>query len=203
MSVATEVERRPRYSFGTGTVASSVDLRVADGVSFEEWKAIGRRLLGFADSSKWWIGDWLAYGEWSYGEKSKVVREELHKEYDEVRHYAYVAANVPRSIRRDPSEVSWSHHRLLAPLVPTEQERWLALAADNGWSHSELKEELQHVLQLSGGEDKEGEVAAVVVRLSFPAEREQRWQEAASRRGLSLQAWLEEAGEEKYEREAA
>ena len=35
--------------------------------------------------------------------------------------------------------MSFAHHREVAALAPTEQERWLAAAAREGWSLQELR----------------------------------------------------------------
>src|SRR4051812_9106304 len=91
---------------------SRLGLRLRGEVGVAEWAAVGRRLLGVADASAWWLGDWLVFGEFSYGEKYKTVIAALNLKYDRLRDYAYVAGSVPREIRR--ADLTFSHHRLVA-----------------------------------------------------------------------------------------
>lgn len=198
---------RPLLSFGTGTAATRVALKIVAGLEFEAWRDVGRRLLTFSEASKWWIGDWLAYGEWSgYGEKYRTAIEKLGLEYDRLRDYAYVANNVPDAIRNP--DLTWSHHRIVAKLIPSEQEKWLALAAEEGWTKAEFMDAVQRAEgqarplpeppdRPGDPQDDAGRRAETAVQtadleqvlLTVAVDRLARWKAASARAGLGLHDW--------------
>jgi hypothetical protein len=64
-----------------GAVPSSVSLNLPDGITFEEWKEVGkilneqmgymnkkRRFARQRDNMNWWYGDW-----WNAGEKFQAI----------------------------------------------------------------------------------------------------------------------------------
>jgi hypothetical protein len=115
------------------------------------------------------------------------VLERLGREYGEVRDLAYVAGNVPPAIR-DP-ELSFSHHRVVAKLLPKDQEIWLKRARTRGWSVHELREQLRDVPQLSGGREPPASVLEQL-RFTAPTERVERWRAAADRADLTFEDWM-------------
>lgn len=171
MTVASPVRSDTTLTLGPGCRATRTALQIPDGLDVEAWEEMLGRVVALSESSAWWIGDVLAYGEWKYGEKYQTVLARLELEYDRARNYAYVAGNVPAAIRRH--DLSWSHHRLVAKLAPLDQERWLTRAAEEGWSFRELHDAL--------GEDSGGITRATLeqVRFTIAPERLQRYQAAA------------------------
>jgi hypothetical protein len=45
-----------------------------EGLQADEWLEVGRALGRMRGSTMWWIGDWWAYGEHAYGERTAVVK---------------------------------------------------------------------------------------------------------------------------------
>ena len=160
-------------TLGPGCKGSRTELQIPEGLELEQWEAMLVRVVALAESSSWWIGDVLAYGEWKYGEKYRTVLEQLELEYDRARDLAYVAGNVPASIRR--ADLSWSHHRLVAKLLPVDQERWLERAAAEGMSFRELQEALQN--DAAGGSTRE---PLEQIRFTVAPDRLQRYESAAA-----------------------
>jgi hypothetical protein len=72
---------------------------------------------------RWWIGDWLRYGNARYGEKYKTAASITGYDAHSLMNMAYVASRVDPSRRRE--NLSFSHHAELAALPSEEQERWL------------------------------------------------------------------------------
>jgi hypothetical protein len=191
-------------------------LKVESRITYGEWVQLLRKVYLVFDSSAWWLGDCLAFGEHAYHEKYSVAVRDLGLSHSRVKELTYVSANVPRDRRR--AEVSWSHHRLVAPLSSDDQVRWLQAAAAGSWSKRELHEAItrDHVQQRQPrrraapasadvephqlhDEEPEQEVVVdevleeVVVRLVAPAASVERWRVVAAARGVTLDALAAQA----------
>ena len=113
-------------------------MRLADDLPFEEWKRILLKLVAVDDATHWCLGDALAHGQrYDWGE-FKLVGDELGIEYARAKDLAYAARHVHLSIRR--ADLSWSHHRVVAPLGPEEQRRMLAHAVAERFTVRQIKE---------------------------------------------------------------
>ena len=42
-------------------------------IAFEEWQQAGSRIARAANSAAWYLGDWLAYGEFQYTDRYRAV----------------------------------------------------------------------------------------------------------------------------------
>lgn len=87
------------------------------------------------------IGDAVIQGEKLYGEKAYQAFEALNVSEKGRLEYVRVSEKVALSIRRP--DLSWSHHRAVAPLPPKEQREWLRKASEGNLSHHELREALR------------------------------------------------------------
>lgn len=170
-----------------GNVVSSspLGLRLRTDLGFEEWCAIVQRLLEIEDRMQWWVGDALAQGEYAYGKKYRPFVDELELRFDRIKNWNWVAGNVPETVRR--GDLTWTHHRAVAKLVPRDQERWLARAAAEGWSTRELLDAL--ALELKPPDPTPAGVLLEQVRFTVDQERLRRWQTASTRVELSLTDW--------------
>ena len=159
-----------------------VSLGLSPKLTFERWQAIGRRVAGIAEASTWWLADWAAYGEASYGEKYRQAVEATGIGYQTLRNYAWVAGRFEVSRRRD--KLSFAHHAEVAALSAAEQDAWLDRAEADGWSRNELRDRLRA--------ERAGAAAGVVehLRLAVPSDRAERWRSAAESDGLALPDWL-------------
>lgn len=113
-------------------------LNLPAGLPFEEWEAIGKTLLHVEQSVQWAIGDWLNYGERTYGEAYAQAVEATGYSYQTLRDSAWVAGAINLSDRSD--NLPWTHHRILAA-IPDESDRreLIRTAADNGATVAELR----------------------------------------------------------------
>lgn len=102
-------------------------LIVADGATFDEWESIGGVLRRLEGSIQWQIGDWINYGESNWGEKYERALETEEYAYQTLRVYASVAGSIDLLIRNQ--QLSFAHHRLIAPDAPELQKLWLEYAA--------------------------------------------------------------------------
>ena len=118
-----------------------------------QWKQAGHALLKCKDSVNFWIGDWINYGIAEYGDKYATALEVFKAEgsagygLDEgtLRNIASIASRVDLSRRRD--NLSFTHHEAVAHLPAREQDHWLAMAAMNSFSVSELRAEIRGKLK--------------------------------------------------------
>jgi hypothetical protein len=173
-----------------GVRVTAVGAFLPDTLSFEEWLSIGRRLIRAREASAWWIGDWLAYGEWRYGTKYRTVLDRLELSYDRARDYAYVAGNIAPKLRRP--DLSFRHHRVVAKLPPGEQREWLARAALAHWTTREFIAALAGSAESApGAEEPEDTTDAkpAELRLSIGRTQLEGWRRAAAARGLELREW--------------
>ena len=167
-------------------------LHLRNGIAFDEWLDVGRRISVIASASGWWLGDWLVYGQRSYRERYRAALEATPLDYQTLRNYAWVARRFERSRRR--AGLSFQHHAEVAALDEADQDIWLQRAERLSWSRNELRRRLGAARRRElGAADEE---TIVVVRMQVPAPRERRWREAASAANQDLGDWLASAADD-------
>jgi hypothetical protein len=110
-------------------------------LSFDEWCRVGRQLATIDKALRWWIGDWLNYGERAYGKEHTEALEATGYDVSSLHNMAWVAGSFDPSRRR--ATLSWSHHQEVAGLEPPEQDLWLERADEGRWSRRRLRSELR------------------------------------------------------------
>lgn len=111
---------------------------------YDRYEAVGALLGRAYRSLQWAIGDWLILGEVLYGDKVYQASEVLEMSPEGRQQYLRCALVYPPGRRR--AKLSWSHHRTLIALEPEQQDHWLDLAEQNGWSNHELHGNLRQEL---------------------------------------------------------
>lgn len=104
---------------------------------FIRYVAIGSWLGGLSAAVKWWIGDWLAFGEGAWGERYAQACEATGLDIGTLQNYAYVCRQVLPSRRRP--ELSFTSHLKVAKLDPPEQKQWLDHAIENKLRSKDLE----------------------------------------------------------------
>jgi len=169
-------------------------------LSFDRWLSVGRRLSEIYSSSAWCLGDWLVYGEAAFEGRYREAIEQTALDYQTLRNYAWVVRRFCLSRRRDG--LSFGHHAEVAALPEVEQDFWLGKAEELGWPVKRLRREVRASLSersASGcsagpgggrsgrpGEEAPG-MACMQIRLT--PEQMHACQAAASRAGVTVQAW--------------
>lgn len=171
---------------------SRTRLSLADGIPFNEWREIGEQLERISESSLWWVADWAAYGERWYRKDYGPALEEIWDRRS-LQNLASVARQVEPSRRREG--LSFTHHVIVAPLSPDDQDEWLDDAERQGWSTRELREEIQRARE--GGRDAAPGLSFKLVDDHFRIATK-----AAERRGMDPKTWVLEAIREKALRES-
>lgn len=178
-----------------GSAYSPVALTLPEGLGFDRWQAIGRRIGDVADASTWWLADWASYGEGNYGEKYRHAIAVTGFGYQTLRNYAWVARRFDVSQRRD--DLSFAHHAEVAALAEDEREAWLDRAQRENWSRNELRAQVKRALH--GRTDASLEH----VRLAVEADRLEQWRATAAAEGLELADWLAALADRAALREAS
>lgn len=173
-----------RFGFDRIVHTQKTSLQLAPGVPLESWKRVGQQIHRIADSSCWWFGDWLVYGEKSYPGRYREAIEQTNLDYQTLRNYAWVARAFELSRRRD--SLSFQHHAEVAALPEEQQEVWLNRAAEFRWSRRRLREELK--AERTGPNTGS---ALATVQVSIEGSRHRRWLDAADALELSLREWME------------
>lgn len=179
------------------------------GMSERSWERIGSSLRELANSSAWWLADWLIFGEAAYGwSRYREAIERTGLDYQTLRNYAWVARRFEQSRRRDG--LSFAHHAELARLAPAEQDYWLRKAEQQKWSRNELRRSVRASLaeripqpapagdEPADGGPQPGEPAGAgqlrrptaKLTIELPASRLDGYAKVAATHGLSVDEWI-------------
>ena len=180
----TDQACRARIDRDTGQTTPTA-LRLRQGIAFEAWLGVGRRIADVSNASTWWLGDWLVYGQSAYGQRYHIAFEATSLEYQTLRNYAWVARRFAVSRRRD--KLSFQHHAEVAALSEPEQDLWLQRAERLRWSRAELR---RHLMAERRSHDSLETDAIVSHRVDVTASHEQRWRRAAEIADRSLDEWI-------------
>jgi hypothetical protein len=167
---------------------------------FETWLRLGGQIHLINDSSAWWLGDWLVYGQKRYPNRYQRAAENSALDYKTLRNYAWVARKVPYPRRR--KDLSFAHHAEVAAVLEKEQDFWLEQAEEHGWSRTHLRREIRAAKSLytnravgSSPSSPSGapfETREDILILPIDAERRKRWQCAADHMGLPIEEWVKD-----------
>lgn len=165
-------------------------LQIPAGTDYDAWMTMGRRITGVANACAWCLGDWLVYGEQTFGSRYKTALKATSLDYQTLRNYAWVARRFDMSRRRD--NLSFQHHAEVAGLPDAHQDLWLRRAERARWSRNELRRRLRA--------ERNGRLAApddglVMLRVEVSRTREQRWRAAAQAAEQSVGEWLAAIGD--------
>lgn len=148
--------------------ADEVSLVLTDpDMPYERWEDLGRFLGSIDKRSRWYIGDWLNFGEAVYGESAaqgvEATTSERYSEAERVTGLDHgtlmnirsVCAKVPRENRR--KDLGFWIHSEVAKLDAAEQPRWLDAAIENGWSKTDLRDAIRAEKNPPAEDDSDGD----------------------------------------------
>nr|WP_274919095.1 LmbU family transcriptional regulator [Streptomyces sp. WZ-12] len=169
--------------------ARRTTLELPSGISLDDWQRIGKQLYVAADSSAWWLGDWLIYGRSAYPDRYQRAVEETQLDYQTLRNYAWVARRFSPLRRR--SGLSFQHHAELASLPESEQDYWLDRAERLSWSRNFLRARVKAARE--GRPDdlvaQDAERITLRIQVNVSRDRRLRWAQAAADADQDLQGW--------------
>lgn len=193
----------PRYQGGIQLLAeleaagaiTKTSLTLPPDLPWDQYEALATMFGQLHRTSAWLIGDLLNFGEKVYGESYVQAAERTGLATQTLMNYSSVCAHVPRSRRR--ASLPFSVHAEVAYEEPQEQERWLKLAHESGWTRADLREARRsergvqdpgpavEVLPPAVDEGK-ADVLVALLRLSLKEETIALWLAAALARGWSI-----------------
>ncbi|MFC8723410.1 LmbU family transcriptional regulator [Kitasatospora sp. NPDC057198] len=182
----TALRTAPRSSPGAAALTRRTALSLPADYPLTEWKRLGKHLYLITDSSSWWLGDWLIFGQDTYPGRYRQAMEETRLDYKTLRNYAWIARRFPVTERHP--EVSFQHHAEVASLEPEKRAMWLDRAARKGWSRNALRQHLRQAALAGSPEAGQGKQVRLHVRTT--AEQESLWADAAERDGRELNEWI-------------
>ncbi|MFI5525192.1 LmbU family transcriptional regulator [Streptomyces platensis] len=118
--------------------------------SLSAWEKVGANLFSFANSSAWWIADWLVYGESTFHDRYVEAIRQTSLSYQTLRNYTWVAREFPLSRRRQ--SLSFSHHLEVVALEQPQQDYWLRQAEKLSWSRNKLRGQIRSSQLIQQGE---------------------------------------------------
>ncbi|MBM7774423.1 hypothetical protein JOD54_004627 [Actinokineospora baliensis] len=191
--VATRARATPALVPGLEAVEGlrvrSNGLLLPQGMPFDVWQRVGDCVLLAVGSLSWWVGDWLVFGEHTYGDRYQAAIAQTSLEYQTLRNYAWVARKFPMARRRDA--LSIGHHSEVAALTEPEQDAWLTRAERLGWSRNELRRRLKAAVSAAVRGPAQGRAAPErSVSLAVSAQQHDRWQAAAEQVNCPVADWI-------------
>jgi hypothetical protein len=177
-------------SLGGMAIARRTSLQPAQHLSIESWRMLGEHICVINNSSAWWIGDWLIYGEEKYPHRYRDALKGTALDYQTLKNYAWVARKFAPPRRR--AQLSFQHHVEVAALPECEQDRWLDVAEELHWSKDKLRKAIRAELT-----PPEAATAAEItsehelcIRLYAEQDQHVAWQRAAKSANISIHEWI-------------
>lgn len=121
-------------------------LILQDSVTLDEWKELGHSLKQVEGSVQFWLGDWARFGE-KKGFAGKYTDSKIYDLLQEItgldretlRQYKSVAESTSCTRVHD---LSYSHHRAVAPLSEEKQKEYLTKVITEKLSVKALRDEI-------------------------------------------------------------
>ncbi len=105
--------------------------------SFDEWIECGNFIKRAKGAVHFWIGDWLNFGERSWGEKYKEAIEMTGFDYGTLRNDKWVTSQIPSERRKE--RLSFDHHYTVANLDEEQQDELLQKAASENLNTKDFR----------------------------------------------------------------
>jgi hypothetical protein len=148
-----------------GAFFHPIELKIDAGLSEGEWMAIGRTLATLEQSVKWWVGDFILYGERTFGKVATYDLAQQATGYTRAMLYdcARIAKRFPPERRQEA--LSFFHHTSVQSLPPAVADKLLGEAVELGLTGRQIRELGQE--EVGGGKRKPRfEYAAVHLKMS-------------------------------------
>lgn len=117
--------------------------------SFDDWQQLGTFVMRAANGVKWWLGDWLAFGEDrpEWGSKYEEAVEATGLDYGTLANAKSVSKAVGFSLRNE--NLSWNHHCAVAGEPEELRAALLQFAEDNDLSVADLRKHIKGTKEIA------------------------------------------------------
>ena len=153
----------------------------------DRWQDIGSQLDLIADTSAWWLGDWLVFGQDHYADRYHEAIQRTALDYKTLRNYAWVARKFSVSRRRET--LSFGHHAEVASLPELEQDYWLWQAEHCQWSRNFFRRQLRESLREPAGRRSASDEPGSRLSLHFTVAQLEAFEQAARVMDVDLEDW--------------
>ncbi len=130
------------------------------------WVQAGRKLGALGRGGQWWVGDWLLYGSFRWGQKYAEAARITGYDAGSLRNMAWMASQFPPQRRR--TSLTWGHHAAVAGLGISEQERWLDVVSAERLTVADLRAALRAERAHSGHAEAVAPAAATMPAAAVP-----------------------------------
>ena len=160
--------------FPPGCELTLTGLTLAPGLTFEQWTDVGelltqergrKELQLFAIQCA--LGDWINYGERSYGDRHAQAILESGRAYQTLANLAWVTSKIGPE-RRRPG-LSFAHHSAVAGLPPPEADELLDMAEMENATSIDLRQMVQARRDKEDGKIPEEETARRILEKAVTA----------------------------------
>lgn len=132
---------------------TSLDLSGDRELTYDEWEAMGAGLGAVNRSCSWWVGDWLLYGEGTFGERWAQAEAATGLARQTLENRMSVCKRVPPT-RRRPG-LPFGCHDEVAAMDARDQTYWLDRCEKNGWTREDLRHAIREKRRRDKGEKTE------------------------------------------------
>ena len=119
-------------------------IEIEQRTSYEEWLSKGEHLRDADRDHQFQIGDWLNGHEATWGDMYEDASRLTGLDYNVLAEYKSVAGSIQFLLRN--KNLSYSHHKVVAPYKPHEQRALLEKAVTLGLSVKQLREQKDSLL---------------------------------------------------------
>ena len=138
IAIAKDLTRENILDLPADCVSDSA-LMLPPGLTYVACQNIGVKIGRVEKACPWWSGDWVNYIETTHSAVYSQLLDCIDGIPPATLHVrAWVAQRIEPNRRK--VDLSWSHHRAVAKLGPTDQDRWLAWAVTNNATAAVLQE---------------------------------------------------------------
>lgn len=123
------ISRRDNQDISIGGVAltaTGLSGELSEPPPIEQFREAVAFIGRYGAATNWWIGDVAVLARTWGDDYHEALISMLGIEDDKLRDCVYVAEHVSFAVRT--ASLLWSHHKVVAPLTPTEQRYWLKRA---------------------------------------------------------------------------
>lgn len=109
-----------------GSQLTKTGLVLPDGMTYQQWAAMAPQFLATQKAVQWALGDFINFGEAKWGKTYDEAQRLTGFDYSTLATYAWVARQIPLSLRRE--NLAYSIHKEVAGLPEEQQRAWLDVA---------------------------------------------------------------------------